>query len=215
MAMARSLIRRASVAAVAACIAFGSVSGAAVAQEGGGPAAAPERVSIDFEQAAIPVVVRFYAELLDRNFVLGPDLADVRITILAPRPVTPAQAWDAFVAALAQRGLQVYREGEFYRIARVRGDAAPPGARRYALRYARSADVAAVLTDLAGADASVVAWPRTNAIIVVGAPGAADRLLRVARALDQPGAARSVHVVPLQHADANALAQTLRAILDD
>ncbi len=193
----------------------GPGAGAAARADGPGTSA-PQLVSIDFRDAAVPDVVRFYAELLDRNFVLGPDLAEVRITIIAPRPVSPAEAWEALVTALAQRGLSVQREGKFWRIAKVRASAPlSPGTNRYALRYASSADVAAALQGLAGAGVHVVAWPDTNSVIVVGSPAAARRLFRVARALDQPGARRQVYVVELEHADADSLAKTLRTLLDD
>lgn len=216
MAMAPPLILRASLAAVAVQALFLVVGSTAWADPPSAPSPSAQRVTIDFQDAAVPDVARFYADLMDRNFILGSDLEGIRITIIAPRPVTPQQAWDAFVSALAQRGLEVSPEGKFWRIARVRGELPlPKGATRYALRHARSTDVAEALRPLAGADATVVAWPATNAIIVVGPRPVARRLLKVARALDQPGAGRQIYVVPLEHADPVELADTLRSILRD
>jgi type II secretory pathway component GspD/PulD (secretin) len=216
MAMPRTLILQACVTAVAAYVGLCGVCGAAFAEDDRPAVGGLQRVTIDFEDAAVPDVARFYAELLDRNFVLGPDLADVRITILAPRPVSPEEAWRAFVTALGQRGLTVRREGKFWRIAKIHGAAPlPPGMRRYALSYANSDHVARALQQLAGERTKVVSWPETNSIIVVGPAPVARRIFEVARALDQPGARREIHVVELQHADAVQMAETLRGLLTD
>ncbi|URW74587.1 type II secretion system secretin GspD [Sphingomonas donggukensis] len=84
------------------------------------------------------------------------------------------------------------------------------------LRNGNAADVAAALQGVLGdaSGARVAGDPRSNSVIVRGAPAAVAEARRMAQALDAPGGATPVtRVFRLNYADAEAVTDVLRGIL--
>ncbi|SEN87008.1 type II secretion system secretin GspD [Pseudomonas sp. NFACC39-1] len=87
------------------------------------------------------------------------------------------------------------------------------------LRHAQAGDIAPVLEASGGkregdAAGSVIADPRSNHLVIIGAPMVRQRLLDLARALDVPAAAfqDNARVIRLHHSDARQLAEVLEAV---
>ena len=130
------------------CIAPSFVSGVA-------PASAQNqqqvgRVTLDFNDVDLPVVVRFMSELTGKNFVLD-DTAKKnagKVTIFSPSKVTVDQAYHMFLAALEVNRLTAIPKGNVVEI--VQSAEAPPerSVFVYKLRHASATDVAALLTNL-------------------------------------------------------------------
>lgn len=70
-------------------------------------------VNLNFVAAALPDVVRFIAETTGERFILSGRVPATTITIVSPRPVSPCEAYQAFVAALAANRLTVVRRGRY------------------------------------------------------------------------------------------------------
>lgn len=186
-----------------------------------------EKVTLDFHKTPLEQVVRFFSELTQRNFIIDGALSGKTITIMAPSPVTPQEAWGAFMTALQMNEMTLVRHGRFYKLypAEEGAQQAPlqmgssrqgdgMKTRRVPLTHAQVADVERVLGRLASAGATIVADPRTNSLIIVERPANMRRLMEVVEALDKPGAAQEVMVIPLQHADADEVARILRAVIE-
>ncbi len=136
----------------AACLgALGSLFGCALflippfalAQQAG-------RVTLDFNDVDLPVVVRFMSELTGKNFVLD-DTAKKnagKVTIFSPSKVTVDQAYHMFLAALEVNRLTAIPKGNVVEI--VQTAEAPPerAVFVYKLKHASATDVAALLTNL-------------------------------------------------------------------
>lgn len=113
-------------------------------------AAQPARVTLDFNDVDLPVVVRFISELTGKNFVLD-DTAKKnagKITIFSPTKVTVDQAYHMFLAALEVNRLMAIPKGNVVEI--VQAAEAPPerSVFVYKLKHASATDVAALLTNL-------------------------------------------------------------------
>ncbi len=220
--------RRACAAlACLALVAWGVAPGAAWAE-----APASQRVTLEFDEAPLEQVVRFFAELTGERFIIAGALEAKRITILAPAPVSVGEAWGAFMAALSMNGLTTARQGSFIKIidaAEAPGHAplrvAPQlGARpegvgaggaevhMVRLAHADAAAVEGVLRRLSGEEARIASDGRTNSVIVVGAPPEVERLMSVIKALDVPGGGAQIRVYRLQHAKAAEAARLLEQL---
>ena len=71
-------------------------------------------VAVELDRAPLVDVVRFYAKLLDRNFVVADGVYGERVTILAGKPVTREEAWDAFLVVMAAQRVDVEEVGPFW-----------------------------------------------------------------------------------------------------
>lgn len=108
------------------------------------------RVTLDFNDVELPVVVRFISELTGKNFVLD-DTAKKnagKMTIFSPSKVTVDQAYHMFLAALEVNRLMAIPKGNVVEI--VQAAEAPPerAVFVYKLKHANATDVAALLTNL-------------------------------------------------------------------
>lgn len=174
---------------------------------------APALVRVDFKEAPLEDLVRFMARLTGRSFLVDPAVAGRRVTWLAPRALSPQEAWEAFTVTLAQMGLVVQRQGRFYRVAPAsQGQLQDPDLELVPVRHADAASLAALLRQLAPPQDKILVSPDGRGLILVQPPARRRRSLAVLRALDRPGAQPQAHLYPLQHADAATLAALLRQI---
>ncbi len=110
----------------------------------------PSKITLDFNDVEVPVLVRFISELTGKNFVLDDTIKKQggKISVYSPTKVTPDQAYSMFVAALEVARLAVVHKGSVYQIVQM-GDLPPERAVYvYKLKNANATDLAAVLTNL-------------------------------------------------------------------
>ncbi|MCP9451683.1 MAG: hypothetical protein NNA23_03255 [Nitrospira sp.] len=169
----------------------------------------PPKVTLDFNEVEIPVLVRFISELTGKNFVLDDTIKKQggKISIYSPTKVTKDQAYNMFVSALEVARLAVVPKGNVYQIVQM-GDLPPErGVFVYRLKHANASDLAAVLTNLVArsqtvaqmapgmkppmrpltefeAPVQVFADKATNSIIISSTKAAYNQLQAVIRDLD-------------------------------
>ncbi|HSE58055.1 MAG TPA: secretin N-terminal domain-containing protein, partial [Nitrospiraceae bacterium] len=168
------------------------------------------RVTLDFNDVDLPVVVRFISELTGKNIVVDEAAKKNagKITIFSPTKVTVDQAYHMFLAALEVNRLTAISKGNVVEI--VQTAEAPPerAVFVYKLRHANATDVAALLTNLVAraaaqpvstqpggrppirpltefeAPVQVFADKATNAIVISSTKNAYTMLESVIRGLD-------------------------------
>ena len=75
------------------------------------------KVTVDFNQAPLDVVVKYYSSVMNRNFIIADTIqANKTINIISPTPVTVSEAYRAFLVALQMNGLTVVPSGSFLKI---------------------------------------------------------------------------------------------------
>jgi len=196
----------------------------AQANSAGKPAA--RRVTLDFHAAPMVDVVQYFSTLLGENYIIAGDLdASHPLTVYATRPVSIVEARRVFETALIANGLTMVRAGAFWKITKF-ADAhggrleAGPGRRGEAttrlveLGSASAVELAPLLEKVGGPGVRIVTWSQRNALIVVATDGSFARLMEVIEALDRPGERGGIHVVELEHADAEDVAGVLRGIAE-
>lgn len=71
------------------------------------------KVFLDYNDADLLVVIKYFSETTGRNFILQERLAKAKITIMSPNPVTVEEAWRTFLTLLAVNNISVVQEGKF------------------------------------------------------------------------------------------------------
>ncbi len=168
---------------------------------GAAPIAAPstEPFSLRYDRAEIADVVREVAEKARVPFSFDERLRG-KVTITAPRPVTPDEALQLLATALRTVGFTVVRTGAGLHeivpipesVGRVEVSASTPRAfvdlpvtTLAPLRAAKADALVPVVQPLLGANAVVQAFTPTNTLILSATEGQIHRALIVLRALDR------------------------------
>jgi len=77
----------------------------------------PELIdSFDYPNADISEVVKAISKLTGKNFIVDPAASRGKITIIAPSQITVAEAYKAFLSALAINNLTVVPSGNFLKM---------------------------------------------------------------------------------------------------
>jgi general secretion pathway protein D len=185
------------------------------------------RVNIDFQQAQLAEVVKFYSSLLNRNFIIADSLqASKSITIISPKPVTIAEAYRAFLMALNMNGLTVVESGSFLKIVASKssiqepsnpinpGKTIPNEARMVTailpVEKAPVQDVQQVIQQFLSQDATVIVY-QNNLIIHENASNL-RRIQRLIEQLDQGSPSGKVFVYKVAYADVGDIQARLQEI---
>jgi general secretion pathway protein D len=183
---------------------------------------------LDFDRVEIVEVVKTISDLTGRNFIL-PDNIRGRITILSPTPVTPDQAYAAFLAALSANNLAVYQTGRFHKIVPA-GDAIRSNiptiidqdgsyplneqmvTRLFRLEHIEADQITGIINNLISRDGEVHTFPPD--ILIINDLGLnLHRIERIVRQLDQTASgADEIRIIQIRYASAPDIAQKLMEI---
>jgi len=202
-----------------------ALSLALIAVAGPAPAAAPAqlpRATLNFPDAEVDAVARAMAAVLDRQIVVDPRVKG-KITLYTDDPVTPAQAYGLFSAALRGLGFAIVESNGLLKVV-PEADAklqtgtvtATPGARQgdqvvtqvMRITYENASNLVPVLRPLISPNNTINANPGNNTLVITDYASNLARLGTIVAALDQPSAT-DVEVMPLQHALAADIATTV------
>jgi general secretion pathway protein D len=150
-----------------------------------------------------------------------------KVTVVAPELITPEEAYRLFLGALDSVGLTVQQDGKFFRIietVKAKTSSIPlygegsdlPANESYVTRMVRventdANEVAQVLGRLKGEQGDVIVAPG-GALIITDLASNINRMMRILREIDQPGAGEKVWIVGLKNTAASEMAQKLGEI---
>jgi general secretion pathway protein D len=152
-----------------------------------------------------------------------------KVTVVAPELITPEEAYRLFLGALESSGLTVEHSGKFERIVEtakiktmggipVYGEGADvPTGESYITRliHVENVDpneVAQVLSRIKGEQGDIVVFAPQNALIITDLGSNINRMMKVLREIDQPGAGEKVWIISLRNTAATEMAQKLGEI---
>ena len=187
--------------------------------------AGPDLVTLNFANADIEGVVKVVGELTSRNFVLDPRVKGT-INIISAKPVPRALVFPVFLSALRLHGFTVVEErgvsmimpeieGKMYR-------GAPGGAgagdtiqtQVFTLQHQPAAQIVPVLRPLIPTNNTIAAYQSNNSVIVTDYLSNLQRIEKIIEAIDQPDDTDPI-IIPLRHASAIDIAQTITRLLVD
>lgn len=184
--------------------------------------------SFDFPNADIQDIVKAISELTGKNFIIDPGVRG-KITILAPTKITVAEAYKAFLSALAINGYAIVPSGAFFKIRTAR-NAQRDGIETYSGNYYPSADqmitkifhlkhiqaevVNRELRMLQSKDGELSIYPPTNSLLISDYGANIDRISRILSQLDVPGFEDQLEVIRVKFAKSKDMAELIMKIIN-
>lgn len=184
--------------------------------------------SFDYPNADISDIVKAISELTCKNFIIDPGVRG-KITIVAPSQITVAEAYKAFLSALAMNNFTIVPAGKFLKIVPVR-TAARSNIETYSGAYYPDADVMITrivklkhisadevnkqMRFLPTKDGEMNVYAPTNALIITDYGSNIDRIMKILHELDQPGFEEQLAVIPLRYAVAKNIADLIMQIIN-
>lgn len=187
----------------------------------------PRTVVLNFDNADIEVVIQAAAEIVGFNYVFGPNVRGRKVTLQTVGKIPREDLMAFLLTVLDVNGLAAVKTDNVYRI--ITRDGAPQNAVRTVvgrdpapgpvggeivtqvvpLSYLNAADAVTILRPFVAAEGSVSAHRETNILILTDTASNIRRLLDIVKVMDVPVALEEPQIIPLQHADAQDLAQLL------
>ncbi|MCY4513239.1 MAG: hypothetical protein OXB86_06090 [Bdellovibrionales bacterium] len=184
--------------------------------------------SFDYPNVPLMDLIQAIGKLTGLNFIIDPGVANKKITILAPSKITVAEAYKAFLSALAANGYTVVRSGAFWKIRETKtalkdnteiysGGYFPNTdqliTRVIKLKHINAKEFSTSIKPLAGTGQQVSFHEASNTIIISDYGSAVERIMKLVQVMDVPGSEESVTIIPIVHAAATDLAGILNELL--
>ncbi len=189
----------------------------------------PETIeSFDFPNVEITDVIKAISELTGKNFIIDPGVRG-KITIVAPSKISVAEAYKAFLSALAINGFTVVPSGAFLKVKSARNaqrdnidtfsGAYYPNSdqmitRIIHLKHISAAQVNRDLRILPSKDGEMNIYEPTNSIIISDYGSNIDRVMKIISQLDVPGFEEQLEVIPIKYAKAKDLSDLVDKIVN-
>ncbi len=190
-----------------------------------------EPVTLNFANADIEAVARTMATITGRNVVVDPRVKG-QLTLVTENAVTPAAAFQQFLAALRLQGFTVVESGGLYKVvpeadAKLQTGAvsvtqgssgsAPAGGQMvtqiFKLNFENANNLVPVLRPLISPNNTINVNPGNNSLVITDYADNLQRLARIVAAMDVANAT-DVEVIPLQHAIASDLAPLVSRLIE-
>lgn len=189
----------------------------------------PETIeSFDFPNVEITDVIKAISELTGKNFIIDSTVRG-KITILAPSKITVAEAYKAFLSALAINGFTVVPSGGFLKIRNARS-AQRDNIDTYSGAYYPNSDqmitkiihlkhitadtVQKDLRLLTSSYGEMSAFGQTNSLIISDFGANIDRVMKIINQLDVPGFEDQLEVVGIKYAKAKDIAELIDKVVN-
>jgi general secretion pathway protein D len=186
-------------------------------------------VSIDFNNVDINVFIKFMSKLTGKNFVVD-NRVKGNVTIISPTKISVKDAYRVFESVLEINGFSTVEAGSVIKIVpapNAKGDNLDTRlvtetndetiddrvvTRLIPLEYAKSDELKNLFSPLVPKGSIVLSYRDTNMLIVTATLSSIDRLLKIVEKIDVESVGKQISVLPLKHADAKKLVQSLSTI---
>ena len=184
--------------------------------------------SFDYPNANILDLVKAIGKLTGLNFIIDPSLSSKKITVIAPSKITIAEAYRAFLSALAINGYTLVKAGAFWKIQETKkalkdnteiysGDYFPNTdqliTRIIKLKYINSKEFSNSIKYLLSQNNQISHHASSNSIIISDYGSVIERIMKIVYAMDTPGSEETVEVIPIQYAASDDLTSMLLNLL--
>ncbi len=224
-----------AITTIAASALLASLSGTIHAQTAVGTGTASVRagepVTLNSAGAEIEAVARTMATITGRNVVVDPRVKG-QLNLVTERAVTPAAAFQQFLAALRLQGFTVVEAAGLYKVvpeadAKLQGGSvsvvqgssgnAPSGGQIvtqiFKLNFENAANLVPVLRPLISPNNTINVNPGNNSLVITDYADNLQRLARIVAAMDVSNAG-DVEVIPLRNAIAADMAPLVARLID-
>ncbi len=184
--------------------------------------------TFDYPDVDIKDLVSVMSELTGKRFILS-DKVSGKISIIAPGPITVAEAYKAFLSALQMNNLTVVPSGKFLKIIGTRdaikdsietytGDYFPDADQMITkiikLKYIPVGELDKSLRNLRSKDGDLQLYEPTNSIIISDYGSNVEKILGIIGELDVPGFEEKMQVIKIKYAQAKDIAELINKIIN-
>ena len=184
--------------------------------------------SFDFQDADLIEVIKAMNKLTKKNIILDNKKIRGKITILAPSQITVAEAYKAFLSALAMNGLTIVPSGKFLKIMSAK-DAQQNSIETYTdyfpntdqmitrivrLKYISADEVKKELGRLKSRSGSMESYGPTNSMIITDFGSNIERISGILDLLDVPGFEEQLAVIRIKHAKSKDISDIIDKIIN-
>jgi len=164
-----------------------------------------------------------------RNFAYTEEVVRGKITLLSKTPVTPEEAYAAFLAALNSNGIAMYQTGKYWKLVRIAdakktpiptliGEDAEyaaveqPVTKLFRLRFVEPDQLRAVLGNFTSPQGADIQTIQPDILLITDISLNIRRIERLLEALDRPGSNDLVRTIQVQYAPARDVADKVNQI---
>lgn len=184
------------------------------------------KVTMDYVDAPLMDVTKYMAEITCRNFILSDDLKG-QITIISHQQVSVAEAYEAYLSALEVAGYTTVTVGKNTKVvATSKASNAPlrvyegsdiPATDNFVTQIVELdnvsvSEVSAIVKEMAGPSAKVIAYAPTNTLIITDAAYNIRRVYRIVKQLDVAAPKSKMEVIALRYAAATDIERILEEV---
>lgn len=184
--------------------------------------------SFDYPNADISDIIKAISQLTGKNFILEPGIKG-KISIVAPTQISVAEAYKAFLTALATHGYTVVRSGKFWKIKaadQARKDTIPtysgdyfPNAdimitRVLRLKYISAEEINKRINNFRSKSGEITAYEPTNSLIISDYGTNVQHIVDIIKELDKPGFEEKLEVIPVRYARSKDMADIITQIIN-
>ncbi|MFZ3231045.1 MAG: type II secretion system secretin GspD [Pseudobdellovibrio sp.] len=189
----------------------------------------PETIeSFDFPNVDITDIIKAISELTGKNFIIDSTVRG-KITIVAPSKITVAEAYKAFLSALAINGFTVVPSGGFLKVRNARsaqrdnidtysGSYYPNTDQMITkivhLKHISSETVQQQLRLLTSSYGEIAGYSQTNSLIISDFGANIDRVMKILNQLDVPGFEEQLEVIGVKYAKSKDIAELIDRVVN-
>lgn len=188
------------------------------------------RITMDFQDADLSVVIKFMGELTGKNFLVS-DQVRGKITIISPKKITVGEAYKVFESVLEMNGFTAVPGTDAIKIipsgiARQTGLEIQEGkepstvqvedkmiTQIIPLEYGSSEEIRALITPLISKDGLIASYKPTNHLIITERAANIHRLLKIIEQIDIRIVEEIISIFPLEFASAKSMAEKMTQLV--
>ena len=188
--------------------------------------------SFVFHKANIKDVIKAMSKDLNINIIMDDSIAgNKQISIISYSPITVAEAYQAFLSALAIHNLTVIRSGSFLKVVttenavksnlKVYKDNIPVNSDQFItsiikLKHIDATDLETKIKPFLDANVSksIIFFPPSNTVIISDYGYTVEKIRKMIKSLDVPSQDFIFKVFPIKHAQAKVMKDILSELLD-
>lgn len=192
-----------------------------------------KKVSMDFDNVDIRLVIKFMSELMGKNFILD-DRVKGKVTVLSPTEIPVNDAYRIFESILEVNGYTTVTSGSVVKVvpdstaASKNLETVTGGSLDFEqessdtmvtqlipLKFADAERVKAILQPLISRESKILSYLPTNTLILTERASNINRLIAILEEIDVETENSIISVIPIQHGDVDNLAKQLQTLFGE
>ena len=189
-----------------------------------------DRISLDIKDIELTELIKTISELTGKNFLYD-DKVKGKVTIITPEVMTLDEIYQLFLTVLNVKGYTLIPSGKVNKIVSVKNarqenlplqySSTGSATEQFITRLVRldylDVDIVAksVLAPLMPATGNIIAYPKTNTLILTESAATIERLVKILKQLDQPDLSGELIAFQLKYADVIEVAAICTEVLSE